>query len=84
MRDISGRELHEDDRVTLLNVTDAMVSGLPENEVEFLRSMSGKTVVISEIDDTSVEVTTTDPSSGTIHFLRISGHDVAFEASGNS
>lgn len=82
MRDISGRELHENDQVTLLHVTETMVSGLPGNEVEFLRSMSGKTVVISAVDDTSVEVTMTDPGSGMIHFLRVSGEDVAFWASG--
>ncbi len=76
MKDITGRKLSENDEVELLHVTDAMVSGLPDDEVVFLRSMAGKVVTVIEVDDTSIEVMMTDTNSGMIHFLRIVGTDV--------
>ena len=76
MKDIAGRKLLENDEVTLLHVTDAMVLGLPDEEVAILRSMAGKVVTVSEVDETSVEVMMTDTNSGMVHFLRITGTDV--------
>jgi hypothetical protein len=76
VEDVEGHKLQENDTVTLLKVTDMMVSGLPEEEVAFLRSMAGKAVVVSEVDDTSLEVSMIDEESGIIHFLRIEGSDV--------
>lgn len=76
MRNIADRKIRETDEVMLLHVTDTMVSGLPDDEVSFLRSMAGKIVTVSEVDETSIEVMMTDTNSGMIHFLRIAGTDV--------
>ncbi|TLX17163.1 hypothetical protein [Rhizobium sp. MHM7A] len=76
MNDVNGRKLSENDQVTLLHVTDEMVAGLPEDEASFLRSMSGQTVTVSEVEETSIEVMMTDRKSGMLHFLRILGSDV--------
>jgi hypothetical protein len=77
MRDRSGHALSENDEVTLLRVTKAMVSGLPEGEAEFILSMEGKTVTVSDISEQSIEVMMTDSRDGIIHFLWVAEADVA-------
>lgn len=76
MMDSAGQEIRERDPVTLLRVTDAMISGLPDEEAIFLRSMLGQRVPVSEVDDMGIEVTMTDTESGIIHFLRVGASDV--------
>jgi hypothetical protein len=70
------QEFSKNDVVTLLRVTEAMISGLPEEEAAFLRSLAGERVVVSAVYETDVEVTMTDRKSGIIHFLRVTGSDV--------
>jgi hypothetical protein len=57
--------------VLLLQVSDALLYGLPEHEQEFLRSLVGTVVAVSEIFDDELEITAVDDVDGMIHFLRV-------------
>jgi hypothetical protein len=57
--------------VILLQVPDALLYGLPEHEQDFLRSLVGTVVAVSEIFDDELEITAVDDVDGMIHFLRL-------------
>jgi hypothetical protein len=57
--------------VLLLQVSDTLLYGLPEHEQDFLRSLVGTVVAVSEIFDDELEITAVDDVDGMIHFLRV-------------
>jgi hypothetical protein len=57
--------------VILFQLSDTLLHGLPEHEQDFLRSLVGTVVAVSEIFDDELEITAVDDVDGMIHFLRV-------------
>lgn len=57
--------------VILLEVSDALLNGLPVREQTFLRSLVGTVVAVSEEYEDDLVITAVDELDGMIHFLRV-------------
>lgn len=65
-----GAPLRIGDRVTLLGLPRHLTRDLPVVEARFLESLVGSSVAVEALlKDGDVEMTATDPSTGTVHFF---------------
>lgn len=74
---MDGRDMKPGDIVTVLAVPAGLVKGLPDREREFLLSLVGDDVAVSDTGPDYVEIEAFDTAEGMTHFLRMAESDLS-------